>query len=81
MMPPYMMSMKVRYTPNSGCRRVVFLLFLLCLKTTVRRETSKMFRPFVLTTKTTQTRPQVFSVNGSITVSYTHLTLPTNREV
>ena len=25
-----------------------------------------MFRHFVLTTKTTQTRPQVFSVNGSI---------------
>ena len=49
-------------------RRVVFLLFLLCLWPIVRlflpRETSEMFRHFVLTTKkTTQPRPHVFSVN------------------
>ena len=29
-----------------------------------------MFRHFALTTKTNQTRPQVFSVNGSITANY-----------
>ena len=52
--------------------RVVFLLYLLCFQTTVRRETSKMFLLFFyslrqsLTTKVFQTRPQFFSVNGSI---------------
>ena len=49
---------------------VVFLLFLLCFQPIVYlflpRETSKMFRCFVLTTKTTQSRPKVFSVNCSI---------------
>ena len=29
-----------------------------------------MFRHFALTTKTNQTRPQVFSVNGSITANF-----------
>ena len=42
-------------------RRVVLLLFLLCFKTVVSNETSKMFRLFLLTTKTIQTRYQVFS--------------------
>ena len=51
-------------------RRVVVLLSLLCFQPIVRlflpRETSEMFRLFVLTTKTTQPRPQVFSVNCSV---------------
>ena len=45
----------------------VFMLFLPCFQTIFRCETSKMFRHFVLTTKTTQPRPQVFTVNGSVT--------------
>ena len=49
----------------------VFMLFLPCFQTIFHRETSKMFRRlfrhFVLTTKTTQPRPRVFTVNGSIT--------------
>ena len=51
-------------------RRVVFLLFLPCFQPIVRlfrpRETSEIFRHFVVTTKTTQPRLPVLSVNGSI---------------
>ena len=50
--------------------RGVFLLFLLCFKPIVcrflPRETSEMFRHFVVTTKTTLPRRQFFSVNCSI---------------
>ena len=44
-------------------RQVAFLLFLLFF---LRRETSEMFRHSVFTIKTTQPRPEVFSVNRSI---------------
>ena len=48
-------------------RRVVFLLFLLCFWPIVPlflpRETNETFRHFIRTTKTTQPRAQVFSVN------------------
>ena len=50
-------------------RQVVLVLFLLCFESIVRlflpRETSEVFRHFVLTTKTTQFRPQVSSINCS----------------
>ena len=44
-------------------RQVAFMLFLLFF---LRRETSEMFRHSVFTIKTTQPRPEVFSVNRSI---------------
>ena len=55
--------------------RVVFLLFLPCFQLLFRRvpavvltlETSEMSAIFFFTTKTTQPRPQVFSVNGALT--------------
>ena len=51
--------------------RVVFLLFLPCFQLLSRLvltlETSEMSAIFVFTTKTTQPRPQVFSVNGALT--------------
>ena len=51
--------------------RVVFLLFLPCFQLLFRLvltlETSEMLAIFVFTTKTTQPRPQFFSVNGSLT--------------
>ena len=51
--------------------RVVFLLFLPCFHLLFRLvltlETSEMSAIFVFTTKTTQPRPKVFSVNGSLT--------------
>jgi len=50
-------------------RQVVLLLFFLCFESIVRlflrRETSEVFCHFVLTIKTTQSRPQVFSINRS----------------
>ena len=51
--------------------RVVFLQFLPCFQLlfcpVLTLKTSEMFAMFVLTTKTTQPRPQVFSVNGALT--------------
>ena len=51
--------------------RVVFLLFLsffsLLFRLVLTLETSEMPTIFVFTTKTTQPRPQVFSVNGVLT--------------
>ena len=55
--------------------RVVFLLFLLCFLLLLRLvpavvftlETSEVSAILVFTTKTTQPRPQVFSVNGALT--------------
>ena len=51
--------------------RVVFLLFLPCfqllLRVVLTFQTSEMPAIFVFTTKTTQPRPQVFSVNGALT--------------
>ena len=59
--------------------RVVFLLFLPCFQLLFRRvpavvltlETSEM-SAFFFTTKTTQPRLQVFSVNGTLTCSGLH---------
>ena len=51
--------------------RIVFLLFLPCFSPlfplVLTHETSEMLAIFVLTTKTTQPRPQVFWVNGALT--------------
>ena len=51
--------------------RVVFLLFLPCFQLlfslVLTLETSEMSAIFVFITKTTQPRPQVFSVNGALT--------------
>ena len=55
--------------------RVVFLLFLLCFQPLFRLvpavvptlETSQVSAILVFTTKTTQSRPQVFSVKGALT--------------
>ena len=51
--------------------RVVFLLFLLCFQLLFRLvltfETSEISAIFVFTTKTTQPRPRVFSINGALT--------------
>ena len=51
--------------------RVVFLLFLSCFELFFRLvltlETSESQTFFVFTTKTTQRRPQVFSVNAALT--------------
>ena len=51
--------------------RVVLLLFLPCFSLLFRLvrtlETSEMSAIFIFTTKTTQPRPQVFSVNGALT--------------
>ena len=55
--------------------RVVFLLFLLCFQPLFRLvpavvltlETSEVSAILVFTTKTTQPRPQVFSVKGALT--------------
>ena len=60
--------------------RVVFLLFLLCFKPLFRLvpavvltlETSEVSAILVFTTKTTQSRPQVFSVNGALTYRRLH---------
>ena len=60
--------------------RVVFLLFLLCFEPLFRLipavvlnlETSEMCAILVFTTKTTQPRPQVFSVNGALTCRRLH---------
>ena len=52
-------------------RRVDFLLFLTCFYLlfclVLTLETGEMSAIFVFTTKTTQPRPQVFSVNGALT--------------
>ena len=51
--------------------RVVILLFLPCFQLLFRLvltlETSEMSATFVFTTKTTQPRPQIVSVNGALT--------------
>ena len=60
--------------------RVVFLLFLLCFQPLFRLvpavvltlETSEVSAILVFTTKTTQPRPQVFSVNGALTCRGLH---------
>ena len=71
--PPYLHSLYILQIADV-VRRVVFLLFLLCFQPIVRlflpRETSEMFRHFVLTTKTTQPLPQVFTVNCSVFCDY-----------
>ena len=60
-----------KYSPNSTCRPSSCLLAVLAMllansSLISSRETSEMLRHFVLTVKTTQPRPQVFSVNCSI---------------
>ena len=60
--------------------RVIFLLFLLCFYPLFRPvpavvltlETSEVSAILVFTTKTTQSRPQVFSVNGALTCRRLH---------
>ena len=60
--------------------RVVFSLFLPCFRLLFRLvpavvlslETSEMSVIFFFTTKTTQPRPQVFSVNGALTCRRLH---------
>ena len=60
--------------------RVVFLLFLLCFLLLLRLvpavvftlETSEVSAILVFTTKTNQSRPQVFSVNGALTCKRLH---------
>ena len=60
--------------------RVVFLLFLSCFQLLFRLvpavvltlETSEVSAIFVVTTKITQPRPQVFSVNCALTCSGLH---------
>ena len=56
--------------------RVVFLLFLLYFSLFLSGEKSEMSAIFVLITKTTQTRPQVFSINGSIICNFDALLTP-----
>ena len=71
---------------NYGDREVVFLLFLLYFYSLFRLvpavvltlETSEMSVILVFTTKTTQSRPQVFSANGALTC---RITLTTNSEI
>ena len=60
--------------------RVVFLLFMSCFSLLSRLvpavvltlETSEMFAIFFFTTKTTQPRPQVFSINGALSCRGLH---------
>jgi len=60
--------------------RVVFSLFLLCFWPLIRLvpavvltlETSEVSVILVFATKTTQSRPQVFSVNGALTCRMPH---------
>ena len=60
--------------------RVVFLLFLLCFQPLFRLvpalvltlETSEVSTISVFTTKTTQSRPQVISVNGALSCRRLH---------
>ena len=67
--------------------RVVFLLFWLCFKPLFRLvpavgltlETSEVSSILVFTTKTTQPRPQVFSVNGALTCRRLHFEILKNR--
>ena len=60
--------------------RVVFLLFLPCFylffRLVLTLEMSEMSVIFVFTTKTTQPRPQVFSVNGASTGMKAALLMP-----
>ena len=60
-----------KYSPNSTCGPSSCLLAVLAMllansSPISSRETSEMLRHFVLTVKTTQPSPQVFSVNCSI---------------
>ena len=64
-----------KYSPNSRCRPpscllAVFAMFLAIISPSSScssLETSEVSAIFVFTTKTTQPRPQVFSVNGALT--------------
>ena len=51
----------------SSCLLAVLAMILGIILPSLTLETSEMFSIFVLTTKTTQPRPQVFSVNGAST--------------
>ena len=61
-----------KYSPNSGCRPSSCLLavFAMFLANSSPFPSSEMFPHFVLTTKTTQPRPRVFSVNCSVSSNY-----------
>ena len=60
-----------KYSPNSRCRPSSYLLTVLVMFLDIispsSYSTSEMSAIFVLTTKTIQPRPQVFSVNGALT--------------
>ena len=62
-----------RYSPNSKCRPLtscllaVLAMFLAVISPSSYFETSEISAIFVFTTKTTQPRPRVFSINGALT--------------
>ena len=64
-----------KYSPNSRCRPSSCLLAVLAMFLAIispssysrNLETSEMSAHFVFTTKTTQPRPRLFSVNGALT--------------
>ena len=61
-----------KYSPNSRCRPsscflAVIAMFLAIFRLVLTLKTNEMSDIFVSTTKTTQPRPQVFSVNGALT--------------
>ena len=61
-----------KYSPNrrccpSSCLLAVFAMFLAIILLRHTLETSELSAIFVLTTKTTQPHPQVFSVNSALT--------------
>ena len=56
-----------KYSPKGSCLLAVLAMFLAIIRLVLSLGTSEMFAIFVFTTKTTQPRPQVFSVNGALT--------------
>ena len=59
-----------KYSPNSRCRPASCLLAVFAIRplsaVVLTLETSEVSAILVFTTKTTQSRPQVFSVNGAL---------------
>ena len=77
----YVQVCPAKYSPNSICRPLsclvaVFLcfqpLFRIVPAIVLTLETSEEAAILVFTTKTTQSRPQVFSVNGALTCRRLH---------
>ena len=71
-----------KYSPNNRCRPpscllAVFAMFLAIISpssscSSYTLETTEVSANFAFTTKTTQPRPQIFSVNGALTHSGLH---------